>query len=152
MSFGVSLSDFVTLPAFAWKVYTSCKGSSTDFRNVSNEVKSLHIVLQRTQEQLERSTLESAQEAELNSVGGECSNVLNDLERVLRRYHNLGTADQRVRDRVRWVLGDISGIRQRLVANTQILVAFNSTLTKYATTNLITHRMSKTGQKLTFGT
>jgi hypothetical protein len=133
MSFGFGVSDFITVPAFAWKVYKSCKDSSEDFRNISSEVVSLHIVLKETAEYLSEQNLEPDTEAQLNSLGKGCRDVLNDLEGLLTKYDSLGTKSQRVWDRLTWGLEDISAVRERLTSNIAMLTAFNTVLAKCVT-------------------
>jgi hypothetical protein len=50
MSFGFSVGDFVTVLGLAWRVYKSCKDASDDFKNISNDVAGLHIVLLETKD------------------------------------------------------------------------------------------------------
>lgn len=130
MSFGFSISDFVTVPAFAWKVYTSCKESSQSYKDLSGEVCSLHIVLREVEEYVSRYPLEGDGERRLLEVGKGCHDVLKDLEGVLERYESLGTHSQRTWDRMRWGLEDVSRIRERLISNTALLTALNTTLSR----------------------
>lgn len=130
MSFGFSLSDFITVPTFAWNVYKACKDSSDDFKNISTEVVSLHIVLKETAEFLSQDTLNKDQETRLTSLGRGCYDVLKDLDDLLQRYNSLGTKSQRTWDRMRWGLEPISDLRERLISNTTLLTAFNNSLLK----------------------
>ncbi len=132
MSFGFSVSDFVTVPTFAWTVYKSCKESSDDFRNISTEVASLHVVLKETEECLAEHILDPDQERRLLVIGKGCNDVLKDLNKLLEKYESLGLQSQRTWDRMMWGLEDISKIRERLIANTNLLTAFNTILTRCA--------------------
>jgi hypothetical protein len=53
MSFGFSIGDFVAVGNLAWQVWKSCKDAPESFRNVSQEVLSLHAVLKEIEELLE---------------------------------------------------------------------------------------------------
>ena len=131
MSFGFSISDFITVPALAWKLYLSCKESSDDFKNISGQVASLHIVLKETSEHLSEYNLAPDREAQLIGLGKQCYDVLKDIESLLDRYESLGAASQRTWDRMRWGFEDTSALRDRLMLNTTILATFNTTLTKW---------------------
>ena len=128
MSIGVSPSDFITIPTFAWTVYKACKESSDDFKHISTEVASLHIVLKETRDSLSEHILSRDQETRLDTLGKACYDVLKDLEDLLKKYESLGTQSQRTWDRMRWGLEPISDLRDRLISNTTLLTAFNSSL------------------------
>jgi hypothetical protein len=133
MSFGFSISDFVTISAFAWKIYKSCKDSSDGFKSISSDVAGLHIVLKETEENLSEQNLDADQERRLNDLCAGCNGVLKDLDSLLERYNSLGTKSQRTWDRMKWGLEDISDMRERLTSNTAMLTAFNTALTRYVT-------------------
>lgn len=129
MSFGYSISDLVSTSALAWKLYKSCKDSSGNFKNISSEVISLHIVLKEVQDSLTCQQLDQRQEAQLESVGKGCNDVLNDLDKLLKKYGSLGTSKgSRVWDRMKWGLEDVKTMRDRLISNTTMLSAFNTAL------------------------
>lgn len=129
MSFGFSISDFVTVPTFAWKVYKGCKDASDDFRSLSSAVGALHLVLKETQELLSAHHLSVDQQTRLCEIGKGCRDELTNLETILDRYNSLGTRTQRTWDRMGWGLQQSADLRDRLVASTSALTAFNSALT-----------------------
>ena len=131
MSFGFSVGDFITVPGFAWRVYNLCKNSPAEFKTISSEVASLHTLLVITAELLEEHGLDPDREARLNSLRNGCEDVLKDLQRLLERYDSLGTKKRRIRDRMGWMLEDISAVKERLTTNITMLAAFNATLAKY---------------------
>lgn len=127
MSFGYSVSDLVSTTALAWKIYKACKDSSSEFKNISSEVVTLHIVLKEVHDSLICQRLTQHQEAELESVGKGCNDVLKDLEKLLKKYGSVGTAKSlRVWDRMKWGLEDVKSMRDRLISNTTMLSAFNT--------------------------
>ena len=129
MSFGYSVSDLVSTAALAWKIYKTCKDSSGEFKNISSEVITLHIVLKEVQDSLTCQQLNQRQEAELESVGKGCNDVLKDLDKLLKKYGSLGTSkSSRVWDRMKWGLEDVKTMRDRLISNTTMLSAFNAAL------------------------
>ena len=132
MSFGFSIGDFITVPSFAWQVYKSCKDSSDDFKSISGDVASMHIVLKETADYLSEQPLEPERRKQLDVLGKGCRDVLKDLEVLLKKYDSLGTQSQRTWDRVGWAFEDISSLRERLVCSTAMLTAFNTAITRYA--------------------
>lgn len=132
MSFGYSVSDLLSTTALAWKIYRICKFSSRDFNNISNEVLSLHIVLKEVQDSLTCQQLNQRQEAELESVRKGCTDVLKDLDKLLRKYGGLRTTRSlTVWDRVKWGMEDVKTMRDRLISNTTMLSAFNTAFIQY---------------------
>ena len=132
MSFGYSVSDLVSTSALAWKIYKACKDSPGEFKNISSEVISLHIVLKEVQDSLTCQHLNPRQEAQLASVGEGCNDVLKDLDKLLKKYGSLGTSKgSRVWDRMKWGFEDVKTMRDRLISNTTMLSAFNAALTQY---------------------
>lgn len=129
MSFGFSVGDFITVSALALSIYNSCKNSSGDFKNISNEVGSLHMVLEKTTEYISDYSLDTDGIQRLGSLKNECNSVLEDTQDLLRKYRSLGTKKGRKLDKLRWALKDVSGIRQRLIVNANMLTAFNTALT-----------------------
>ena len=105
-----------------------CKDSSNDFRNISSEVASLHVILKELEENLSDQSMNSHQQAQLNVLGDGCNEVLKDLDNLLKRYQRLGTKSQRTWDRMKWGLEDIQTIRDRLISNVSLLATFNTTL------------------------
>lgn len=122
MSFGLSASDLIALPNFAWQVYKKCRESSDDFSELSSEVASLHAVLTELNTLVRQCPLISQTSSKtLGIVLQGCHNVLKALEVQLAKYRSLGTNNKRMRDRTRWVLEAIGDVRIRLVSHTTIL-------------------------------
>jgi hypothetical protein len=131
MSFSVSTADVVCISTLAWNIYKSCKESSDEFKRVSTEVSSLHVILKETEELLhEDYNLTDARRFRLTTLLETSGNVLKDLNGQLSKYESLGTQSQRTWDRLRWGLEDVSEIRSRLICVSTMLAAFNSSLTK----------------------
>ncbi|KAI1166772.1 hypothetical protein F5B18DRAFT_31684 [Nemania serpens] len=137
MSFGVSFGDLVLASSLAWKVYKACKDSSEDFQRLSGDVASLHVVLKETEDYLgEFRDLDVSRVNRLRILADGCRDTLQDLEKLLRSYDNLGTQVQRTWDRFRFGLQDLADIRSRLVSNVTLLTAFNSSLINSSTTRI----------------
>jgi hypothetical protein len=137
MSFGIGAGDIIQISALAWKLYKNCKESSDEFKRISHEVASLHVVLKETEEFLEESkTLSPTRAQRLNTLAEGCRDILDELKRMLDNYESLGTQAQRTWDRMRWGLEDLSECRSRLISNTTLLTAFNSQLARYVPNKL----------------
>ena len=100
------------------------KGSAESFRNISNEVLSLHAVLKESEETLLVPPPQNASEARLRVVLEGCTNVLNDLQALVDKYEGLGSKTKVTWNRMRWCKEDIAEIRGRLTSNVTLLTAF----------------------------
>ena len=141
MSFGVGIGDIVSVSKLAWKVYKSCKDASEDFKNLSTEVVSLHVVLKETEEVIAENTPNRNQAFRLQNLSEGCQMVLQDLEQLIDRYKSLGSKSQRTWDRLKYGTEDIHTIRLRLISNTTMLSAYNTSLVKY----VVNDKLFKTG-------
>ena len=131
MSIGFSVSDFLTVPQFAWQVYKACRDSSSEYAELSCEVLSLHAVVKTSQELLQSVTLSAEQSANLIAIGNGCYSTLKYVEKQLSRYDSLGSQNKRLRHRFRWSVEKVADVRMRIISHTAMLAAFNSGLTKY---------------------
>jgi chromosome segregation ATPase len=132
MSFGVGLGDLLHITKVAWDIYKACKESSEDFRRLSQEVASLHVVLKETEDYIREFTdIDTSRRHRLEILTDGCNSTLQDLQKLLNSYESLGTQAQRTWDRMRFGLEDLADVRSRLVSNATLLTAFNSTLAKY---------------------
>lgn len=132
MSFGIGAGDIILLGTLTWKLYKSCKESSTEFRRISSEVASLHVVIKETEEYVkETQGLSPTRDARLHILIDGCKDVMTQLEILLNNYERLGTQAQRSWDRMRWGLEELADVRSRIITNTTLLTAFNSSLAKY---------------------
>lgn len=114
MSFGIGVGDVVVVSTLAWRMYRACKDSLNDFRNISSEVLSLHVILKELQDNASDEILNGQQQAQLDVLGSGCNDVLKDLDSLLKKYQSLGLKSQR--------------------SNVSLLTAFNTTLQAYVTT------------------
>jgi hypothetical protein len=124
MSVGFSVGDILAVGTLAWQVYKSCKNAPNSFKNISDEVLSLHAVLKESEEVLEVQSLSSGQQRRLETVLKGCNGVLVDLQCAVDRYESLGTKSKRTWDRLGWVQQPIVEMRARLTANILLLSAF----------------------------
>ncbi|KAJ4482360.1 hypothetical protein J3R30DRAFT_3699798 [Lentinula aciculospora] len=137
MSFGIGIGDVFLVSKIAWTIYKSCKDSGDDFKRLSSEVASLHVVLKETEDYAnEFAVLDTSRVYRLNILTDGCTTTLKDLEKLLNSYESLGTQAQRTWDRMRFGLEDLADVRLRLVSHVTLLTAFNSTLMNSSTTRI----------------
>ncbi len=118
MSFGLSASDCVALPSFAWQVYKTCRDSSSDYAELSSEVASLHAVLCEVNALVGQYSLSDESIKRVGLVLKGCRDVLKSIEKQLARYKSLGTDKTRMRDRTRWAMETVGDARIRLLSHT----------------------------------
>ena len=137
MSFGFGVGDVMSISKLAFKVYTACKDAPDEYGNISDEVKSLHIVIESAEQHLECTTLSDDKRQKGQEVLRGCQNLLEDLDSLIGKYNSLAPAStstststsqviQRVRLGAGLVLGteDIVTLRARLTSNTTLLNGF----------------------------
>ena len=133
MSFGFGVGDFLTVSKLALQVYSAYKGAPADLRNISDEIKSLHNVVNIAQSQFGGSNPNPEDEKKLKEVLQGCHNVLKDLDQLLVKYRAMasntsqnGLAVRRTVDRVKWGQENMIELRARLISNTTLLNTFIS--------------------------
>ena len=137
MSFGYGVGDVMAISRLAFKVYTACKDAPDEYGNISDEVKSLHIVIDGAAQHFKSTTLSDDKRQKGQEVLRGCQNLLEDLDSLIGKYNSLAPAStstststsqvlQRVRLGAGLVLGteDIATLRARLTSNTTLLNGF----------------------------
>ena len=127
MSFGYGVGDIMAVSRLAAKVYTAYKDAPGDYRNISDEVKSLHIVIDKAVQHLKDPTLSNNYRQEGQEVLTGCQNVLKDLDALILKYNSLAptnTNASQVIDRMKLGTEDIPTLRIRLISNTGLLNGF----------------------------
>lgn len=138
MSFGFAIGDIVALGNLAWNLYKQCKNASAEFKEVQNEVLSLHAAVKELQDEAEN------EESILNRAGlgrkkelidniQNCTEVLAQLEDLLTRFNSLGTKRKKVFDVLKFGSQGLQEIRQKLMLHTSSLTLF---LTRLGTGSL----------------
>ena len=92
MSFGFGVGDFLAVSRLALDVYTAYKDAPQDFRNISDEIKSLHIITDSHKDELQDKTLSADDERRSREILQGCLNVLGDLDELRDKYMGLGLA------------------------------------------------------------
>ncbi|KAL8792524.1 MAG: hypothetical protein Q9195_004894 [Heterodermia aff. obscurata] len=126
MSFGVGVGDLLAVGKLCLGVYTKCKGSPGNYKQLSGEVGSLYAVIGETEMLLAKQGLNPGQQARLATCREGCEDVLKDLDGLLVKYEGLGTKSQRTFDRLAFGSHDMNEIRIRLISNVSMLDAFNN--------------------------
>lgn len=73
MSFGFSVGDFAVLGQLTWQIYKACRDAPESFKNISQEVSSLHLLLKELEEShSDDAALSAAQRSHLETIGNGC--------------------------------------------------------------------------------
>ena len=125
----------MAISGLALKVYTAYKDAPGDYRNISDEVESLHIIIEEAAQHFGSTTLSDNRRQKGLKVLKGCKNVLEDLNTLIEKYNSLASAStststsqvlQRFKLSASQVLGteDIATLRARLTSNTTLLNGF----------------------------
>ena len=138
MSFGYGV-DVMAISRLAFKVYTTCKDAPDDYRDILDEVKSLHIIIDNAAQYFKSTTFRDDKRQEGQEVLRGCLNLLKDLDSLIAKYNSLappstspstGTSTRKAFQRVRLGISLVVGIehiaelRARLTSNTTLLSSF----------------------------
>ncbi|KAM4057683.1 Pol [Hirsutella rhossiliensis] len=131
MSFGFSVGDFVGVAQLANKLRKEFFGAPNQFKALSDEVRSLSIVLQDVDVALSETGITDQQQTEIRDIIVGCRHVLFDIEEALAKNSgiessggSLGSRLKRVWKKVNWQPDDIRELRDRLASNVTLLNAF----------------------------
>ena len=111
----------------ALKVYTAYKDAPDDYRNIADEVNSLHIIINEATQHFESTTLSNKKQQGGTKILEGCQNVLKDLDALIEKYNALAPANantSQVFRRIRLGTEDIVTLRARLTSNTTLLNSF----------------------------
>ena len=125
MSLGCSVGDIMAISGLAVKVYSAYKDAPGDYRNISDEVKSLDIIINNAAEHFKSTALSDNKRREGQEVLRGCQNVLEDLDALIVKYNSLASAStSQVLQRIKLGTEDIATLRARLTSNTTLLNGF----------------------------
>lgn len=123
--FGWSMGDLVSISALAMKVYAAYKDAPNDYRHISQEVKSLKIIIDKAKQLFENSTLSDQDHQDGQEILQGCRSVLDDLNSLIKKYHSLApTTSHQIFKKVKFGTEDIATLRVRLISNTGLLNGF----------------------------
>ena len=119
------MGDIIVISRLATKVYTAYKDAPDDYRNISDEVKSLQIIINKAARHFESTTLNTSSRQEGQEVLKGCQNVLEDLNSLIEKYNGLSSTNtSQILKRVKLGMEDITTLRIRLISNTGLLNSF----------------------------
>ena len=127
MSFGYGVGDIMAISGLAIKVYTAYKDAPDDYRNIADEVRSLHIIINEAARHFESTALSKEKQQGGKEVLEGCQNVLQDLDTLIEKYNTLAPANantSQVFRRIKLGTEDIATLRVRLISNTTLLNSF----------------------------
>ncbi|KAI1451655.1 hypothetical protein F4805DRAFT_82906 [Annulohypoxylon moriforme] len=132
MSFGFGIGDFITVIELADKVRKQFVNAPSEFEGISAEVRSLTIILRDVDVALSDSEPNDEQKKNLQNIASGCQSVLNDLEKALGKYSELGSKERginktakRAWKKLTWEPDDIRDLRGRITSNIALLNSFN---------------------------
>ena len=119
------MGDIMAISGLALKVYTAYKDAPDDYRNIADEVNSLHIIIEEAARHFESTTLGDKKQQRGKEVLVGCQNVLKDLDALIEKYNALVSSDRsQVFQRIKLGTEDIVTLRARLTSNTTLLNSF----------------------------
>ena len=127
MSFGYGVGDLIAVSRLALKVYTAYRDALDDYRDVADEVRSLHIIINKAARHFESTTLSNKIQQGGKEVLEGCQNVLKDLDALIEKYNALAPASantNQVFQRIKLGTEDIVALRARLTSNTTLFNSF----------------------------
>jgi hypothetical protein len=105
----------------------------TEFRDLSRDVRSMHIVLGAVQEYWQEQArngheLSTRHVSTLRELSYSCKEALLELDELLDKHGDLG-AGAGFLSRMKWVPRNIGPLRMRLLVRTNSLSSFNNVMT-----------------------
>jgi hypothetical protein len=135
MSFGYGISDFLALSKLAWDVVQNSSKACGAHAELTREAKSLHIVLQRVELEVEKpesllNRKDDNRREELVTLCSDCNGVLRVLQKLLEKYNTLPDGERsrkKLWQKIRFGNGemqDLNEIRLKIATSTQALNLF----------------------------
>ena len=121
MSLGYGVGDVMAISRLAVKAYTA---TPDDYRNIADEVKSLHLIIEEAVRHLKSTALSNKKQQGGKKALEGCQKVLMDLDALIEKYNALASANtSQVFRRIK--LGtEIVILWVRLILNTILLNSF----------------------------
>ncbi|KAB8304031.1 hypothetical protein EYC80_005377 [Monilinia laxa] len=133
MSFGFGIGDILAVIELAQKIRKEFSDAPSQYRAISDDVRSLRIVLQDIEDELSVPDLESKQKNQLKEIVDGCCNVLESLQQTLNKYDKLesdhlgvGKKMKIIWKRIQWDQKDINELRCRIMTNVTLLNKFTT--------------------------
>ncbi|OCL02380.1 hypothetical protein AOQ84DRAFT_382728, partial [Glonium stellatum] len=151
----VPVSDFLAFYKLASKIRKEFASAPSQFRAISEEVGNLRNTIEGVEGVLPNQELTSKQKTELSEIVCGCRSALEELEKTLDKYGELGPGPvtvekwtKRVWKKLKWEPDDIRELRNRIVSNVTFLNAFNGRLTREGVDKLVCHQDNQERQAI----
>ena len=138
MSFGFGVGDFLGVGTQVWNVYSAYAGAPEQFRNFSQEILSLHVVVKTVEDQLHNTgpgditlTMSAKHMDDLKTLHDGLQTIMKELDALLKKYQSLAENHSLSFDRLKWGQEDLVGFRERILMHVGLLTAFNTSLMWY---------------------
>lgn len=130
MSFGFSVSDFITLIDLSRRIYSRCRSAPAEFAEAGRLVESLHTILEGLRHEFESPTsiLRQLHREDFITIIKNCKKPVLRLKRMLLKYSNSGTSKLSIWDRVRLPVRELQEIQSSITLQTSTLSAFLNTV------------------------
>ncbi|KAJ5486476.1 hypothetical protein N7530_000776 [Penicillium desertorum] len=155
MSFGFSIGDFLVVITPANETRKAFVEAPAQFKSISDEVRSLSLVLQDVEIDISAKELSSQQQGELQELSKACHKVLADILKKIEDYTELSTTNdgkrnmaKRVWKRLKWEPSDVQELRIRISTNIALLTAFNGQIMKRGVAKLVQHQDEEAPQEV----
>lgn len=113
--------------SLAWRLYKSRKTAPESYGNISSELVSLHAVLKECEEVFSEHALPANRSVRLATITTGCTDVLDELDIIVKKYESLGLQQKWTWDRMKWHSDEINDIRARITSHASMLTAYLST-------------------------
>ena len=158
MSFGWSVSDIALLTRLAYKTTQGARAACGEHDELTREVSSLHIILQRLDNEASKSGsfLDRPRETykqELETIASGCEHVLGQLDKILVKYNALSNQERSARrlwKQVRYSSGavaDVADLRSKIGSYSASLSLFLN-IVSIGTVGAVERKIDRTGGDL----
>ncbi|KAF2177511.1 hypothetical protein K469DRAFT_602827 [Zopfia rhizophila CBS 207.26] len=132
MSFGISISDVITLVQLTSRTYNGWKSACGDYADITSDLAVFQALMVRFAAEAQAPNSLLAREPDdlrgWKRLSKGCRSLLTELEGALKRYKSLGTSRRRNWERIRFGCRNLDSLRQQLVTKTTSLSAYMSVL------------------------
>jgi hypothetical protein len=140
MSFGYSIGDVVAVIALANKIRKDFVGAPEQFKSISQDVRSLSIVIQDAYANLDH--MSEGHATNFNEIINTCQTLLHKMESMMSKWSVISDTSksktaQRLWKRLRWEPDEISDLRTQITSKITLLNAFNDQSTSQNVAKLV---------------
>ncbi|KAF1846691.1 uncharacterized protein K460DRAFT_396028 [Cucurbitaria berberidis CBS 394.84] len=126
MSFGVSIGDIFKVCELAGRVYKNCRDCTGEYKALTTEARSLSNLLEDIQDKYDK--IPENKRPQLIDAYEPCTEVLEELDKLLLHYNSLDTKSKRAWDRLKWDPEKSRMLRERLTSSVSMLNMFYTSL------------------------